>query len=216
MSRGKRRPVAGREEILATARTIGMRDGWKAVTIRSVAQELGYASPLLYEHFKDKEDLLTQIAVAALGQLQARLMERPPADHHAAFLKMVERYWTFMLEQPQLYRLMNAMDGVPIDKTVVAASAQPLCKVVAAAVRPWLGEKAGEAESEILADELWALLHGMSALYLDRAAPFDLARVSRAAERLIHGGLGGESLARLRTNKSDVSCRLIPGQARTT
>ena len=187
MRRGKRRPIAGREEILAAARAIGVREGWKAVTIRSVAQMLGYASPLLYEHFRDKEDLLTQIAVDALGQLEARLTEELPSDHWAAVASMVERYWTFMLEHTQLYRLLNGMDGVPIDKTVVGRSAQSLCKVVAESVGPLLGEKAGEADGQILADELWALLHGMSALYMDRVAPFDLAGVTSAIMTMIQG-----------------------------
>jgi AcrR family transcriptional regulator len=187
MSRGKKRPMAGREEILSAARAIGVRDGWKAVTIRSVAQGLGYASPLLYEHFRDKEDLLTQIAVGTLGQLEARLTEKLPSDREAAAVNMVERYWTFMLEHTQLYRLVNGMDGVPIDKTVVSRSAQSLCKVVAEAVRPLLGDFAGEADGQILADELWALLHGMSALYMDRFAPFDLERVTNAVMTLIEG-----------------------------
>lgn len=179
--------MAGREEILSVASAIGVREGWKAVTIRSVAQELGYASPLLYEHFRDKEDLLTQIAVDALGQLGARLAEKLPSDRRAAIVSMVERYWTFMIEHTQLYRLVNGMDGVPIDKTVVGQSAQSLCKVVANAVRPLLGKNGGEADGQILADELWALLHGMSALYMDRVAPFDLARVTSAVMTLIQG-----------------------------
>ena len=39
----------------------------------------------------------------------------------------------------------------------------------------------------MLADELWALLHGMASLYLDRFAPFDLARITNAAMTLIRG-----------------------------
>ena len=179
--------MAGREEILSAARAIGVREGWKAVTIRSVAQELGYASPLLYEHFRDKEDLLTRIAIDALGQFEARLMEHLPSDRRAMVLIMVKRYWAFMLEHTQLYRLVNGMDGVPIDKALLGRSAQSLCKRVAEAARPLLGKNAGEADAQILADELWALLHGMSALYLDRVAPFDLTRVADAAMTLIDG-----------------------------
>lgn len=187
MRRGKKRPVAGREEILAAARAIGIGEGWKAVTIRAVAEKLGYASPLLYEHFRDKEDLLTQIAVDALRQLELRLIERLPSDPWSAVKCMAERYWTFMLEQTQLYRLVNGMDGVSIDKTAMERSAQSICKAVEQAVRPLLGENAGDADGRILADELWALLHGMAALYMDRFAAFDLKKVNDAALKLIHG-----------------------------
>lgn len=187
MSRGKRRAVAGREEILAAARAIGVREGWKSVTIRSVGQQLGYASPLLYEHFRDKEDLLTQIAVGALGELEARLTEKLPSDPRAAVAYMVERYWTFMLEHTQLYRLVNGMDGVPIDKSAMVRSAQSLCKAVAAAVQPLLGENAREGDGQMLADATWALLHGMAALFMDRVAPFDLKKATHAVMSLIDG-----------------------------
>jgi hypothetical protein len=32
---------------------------------------------------------------------------------------VVQRYWSFMLEQPQIYRLLNGMDGVMIDRAKV-------------------------------------------------------------------------------------------------
>jgi AcrR family transcriptional regulator len=179
--------VAGRDQILSAARAIGARQGWRAVTIRSVAHKLGYASPLLYEHFRDKEELLTQIAVEAIAMLETRLMENLPTEGHAAILVMVERYWTFMLEHTQLYRLMNGMDGVPIDKDAVSRSAQNLCRVIGDRVQPLAGEGSTEADGQTLADELWALLHGMAALYLDRFAPFDLARVTNAVTRMIGG-----------------------------
>lgn len=187
MSRGRKRRTAGREEILSAARGIGVRDGWGAVTIRSVAQRLGYTSPLLYEHFRDKEDLLTRIAMEAIAMLEKELTAELPAGPIAACEKMAERYWAFVLEHRQLYRLMNGMDGAPIDKEAVGRSAESICGVVTRVVRPLLGEGAAEGEARMLADELWALLHGMASLYLDRAAPFDAARVTNAAVRLIRG-----------------------------
>jgi AcrR family transcriptional regulator len=187
MSRGRKRRMAGREEILSVARAIGVRGGWGAVTIRSVAQKLGYTSPLLYEHFRDKEDLLTRIAVEAIAMLEKELTAELPEDPAAACTKMAERYWAFVLEHRQLYRLMNGMDGALIDKEAVARSAESICGVVTRAVRPLMRDNAGKSEARMLADELWALLHGMAALYLDRAAPFDVARVTDAAMRLIRG-----------------------------
>ena len=196
MSRGRKRPVAGREQILSAAQTIGERQGWSAVTIRSVAQALGYASPLLYEHFRDKEELLTQIAVQAIAKLEMQLTQDLPADPQVAALLMVERYWNFMLEHTQLYRLINGMDGVPMNRDAVNRSAQNLCHMIADAVQPLICREAASADAQRLADELWALLHGMAVLYLDRAAPFDLARVTSAAIRMIEGARVARSFER--------------------
>jgi AcrR family transcriptional regulator len=183
MSRGRKRPVPGREQILAVARAIGVRKGWSAVTIPSVAQEVGYTSPLLYEHFRNKEDLLTQIPVEAIAGFEKRLTEKLPEDAEAALFTTVERYWNFMLKHTQLYRLANAMDGVLIDRRVVGP--QSLSKALGDSVRPLLKESASDAET--LVDELWAMLYGMAALYLDRFAPFDLTKVTAAVVQLVSG-----------------------------
>ncbi len=90
--------------------------------------------------FAIKKTLLTQVAVDSLGSLKQDSERTAPFDHRAAVVSIVEWYWTFMLDHAQLYRLVNGVDGVPIDKTILGQSAQSLCKVVAAAVRPLLGE----------------------------------------------------------------------------
>jgi len=186
---GKRRPVAGRGDILDAARAIGVRDGWGAVTIRAVANKLGYSSPLLYEHFHDKEHLLTEIAVEGLNQLHVFLAADPPKKSRTAVVVMMERYWAFVNENTQLYRLMNGMDGALIDNEKIGRAAQPLCMFLAGVVQPMLGKNATETDAMLLTYELWALLHGMAALYLDRSIPFDTERVVGAGLRLIAGAL---------------------------
>lgn len=184
---GRRRPVAGRADILDAARAIGVRDGWSSVTIRAVATKLGYSSPLLYQHFRDKEHLLTEIAVDGLNRLHAQLAADLPQPSRAAAVAMMERYWGFVLENTQLYRLMNGMDGPLIDNEEVGRAAQSFCKFLAGAVQPLMGKDPTEAEAMVLTYELWALLHGMAALHLDRSVPFDVESVVGAGLRLIAG-----------------------------
>lgn len=187
-SRGALRPVAGRQQILAAARSIGVRKGWKAVTIRAVAQRLGYSSPLLYEHFRDKEDVLTQLAIEGQLCLAKEFARDLPKASDAAVLLMVERYWSFMLKNKQIYRLMNGMDGVPIDREEVGSIAQRSFEAAKAVIRDWLIEGNGEGDgTDLLMDELWAVLHGMAALYLDRSAAFDLARAQHCVAKLLVG-----------------------------
>jgi AcrR family transcriptional regulator len=180
--------VAGREQIIAAARSIGVRRGWKAVTIRAVAQRLGYTSPLLYEHFRDKEDLLTQLAVEGQLSLAKELANDLPKVPDAALRLMVERYWSFMLKNKQTYRLMNGMDGVPINREELGSIAQRSFEAAKAVIRDWLTGENGQANgTDLLMDELWAALHGMAALYLDRSAPFDLKRAQDCVAKLLLG-----------------------------
>ena len=187
-SRGALRAVAGREEILAAARSIGVRKGWKAVTIRAVAQRLGYTSPLLYEHFRDKEDILTQLAIEGQHCLAGELAKELPQAPDAAVVLMVERYWSFMLRNKQIYRLMNGMNGVPIDRKKVGSIAQRSFEASKAVLRDWLIGGNGQANgTDLLMDELWAVLHGMAALYLDRSVAFDVGRAKDCVAKLLLG-----------------------------
>jgi AcrR family transcriptional regulator len=186
--RGAVRPVAGRQEILDAARSIGIRSGWKAVTIRAVAQQLGYSSPLLYEHFRDKQELLTELAIEGQVSLADALMRDLPADPYDALLSMVDRYWSFMLENEQVYRLMNGMDGVAIDREKVTAFSQRRFEAAIAILQAWLTTACGSGSGAApLFDDLWAVLHGMAILHLDRSAPFAVGRAKECVSKLLIG-----------------------------
>ena len=162
--------------------------GWKAVTIRAVAQQLGYTSPLLYEHFRDKQEILTELAIESQLVLAKELLRDLPTDPYRAVLAMVERYWSFMLENTQLYRLMNGMDGVLIDRDKVTAVAQRSFEAATAIVQPWLMTACGsDSAAGPLFEDLWAVLHGMATIHLDRSAPFDIRRAKDCVSKLLIG-----------------------------
>ncbi|HKE29461.1 MAG TPA: TetR/AcrR family transcriptional regulator [Bryobacteraceae bacterium] len=187
-SGGTIRPVAGRPEILDAARSIGIRMGWRAVTIRALAQQLGYTSPLLYEHFRDKREILTELAIEAQIALAREMLTDLPADPDGAVLVMVERYWYFMLKNQQLYRLMNGMDGALIDRDRVTSAAQHSFQPAIAAVRAWLMSVCGcRSGAGRLFEDLWSVLHGMAALFLDRSAGFDVQRAKDCVSRVLIG-----------------------------
>lgn len=187
-SRGRARKVAGRPEILAAARSIGIRMGWKAVTIRAVAQKLRYTSPLLYEHFRDKQEILTELAIEGQTALAGEILRDLPAEPYRALLSMAERYWSFMLANKQLYRLMNGMEGVVIDRDRVTAAAQRRFEGATDIVRKWLiTECKSDSGAELLFEDLWAVLHGMAALHLDRSVPFEIGRAKDCVSKLLIG-----------------------------
>ena len=103
-------------------------------------------------------------------------------------LSMVERYWSFMLENTQLYRLMKGMDGALIDRDRVTAVAERSFEAATAIVQAWLITACrSDSGAGLLFEDLWAVLHGMAALHLDRSAPFDIRRAKDCVSKLLIG-----------------------------
>ena len=111
-----------------------------------------------------------------------------PADPYDALLSYANRYWSFMRENDQVYRLMNGMDGVPIDRKRVREFSQHRFEGAIAILQAWLTTACGsDSGAAPLFDELWAVLHGMAAPYLDRSVPFDSSRAQACVERWLMG-----------------------------
>jgi hypothetical protein len=80
------------------------------------------------------------------------------------------------------------MDGVPIDRKKVGSIAQGSFEAAKGVVRAWLIKENAEAGMvDALIDELWAVLHGMAALYLDRSVLFDLERAQDSVGKPLLG-----------------------------
>lgn len=96
-----------RSKILNEAIGIVYREGPGRVTMRSLAEKLGYSAASIYLHFESKEELLKEIALYgfdALGAAMAPAAEVvDPAEAVAAAARC---YIDFGLEHPELYRLM--------------------------------------------------------------------------------------------------------------
>ncbi|MEM9052952.1 MAG: helix-turn-helix domain-containing protein, partial [Bacteroidota bacterium] len=56
-----KRESATREGIIAEALSLASEEGWKKVTVRAIASRLGYQPPVLYQFFKNKDDLIRSI-----------------------------------------------------------------------------------------------------------------------------------------------------------
>lgn len=63
------KPLITRRAAAETALALIDRDGLDALSLQSVARAIGVSAPSLYHHFKDKEELLTQVARYMLEEI---------------------------------------------------------------------------------------------------------------------------------------------------
>lgn len=68
----RRRGVSSGEMIEEAIR-LAKETGWHGITVRALAKRLGYAAPVLYEHFKSKEHLLRCVIRHGFQSLDAEI-----------------------------------------------------------------------------------------------------------------------------------------------
>jgi AcrR family transcriptional regulator len=96
-----------RSKILAEAIGIVYAEGPRHVTMRSLAEKLGYSPATIYLHFKNKEELIREIALHGYDRLAEAVAPAAAIDNPAAAVAdAARRYVEFGLQNYELYSLM--------------------------------------------------------------------------------------------------------------
>ena len=157
----KGRERAERESrIVAAARVIAEREGWDAVTIRRLADEIEYSQPVLYSHFENRDAIVAAVAVEGFQELAVALREAASGSTGRNALKNVAMaYLAFALGHPGLY---EAMFILPTDLRFAEAGTRPELRAgfeaLAAVVAPFC------VDVDVVTETFWAALHGLAAL----------------------------------------------------
>ena len=181
-----------RQDILDATRDIATQDGWRAVTIRKVAERIAYSAPTIYEHFESKEALLVELMQDGFRLLADALREVPPGeDPGARLVAVAAAYWDFAFQNPALYQVMHELGGVTFGTPQTPPAALDAFDVLSKAVQAAMPEGAIFADLEGEVEGLWVTLHGLISLTLagrikggvERAAGL----VAPAVEKMILG-----------------------------
>ncbi|MBB4372683.1 AcrR family transcriptional regulator [Bradyrhizobium sp. cir1] len=158
----KGRERAERERrITAAARAIAEREGWSAVTIRRLADEIEYSQPVLYSHFENRDAIVTAVAIEGFGELAKALHKAAhrSADRRKAIESVATSYLAFARQHPALYQ---AMFTLPTGLHFAEADTKPELKegfaALAAVVSP------SRSDVEAATETFWAALHGLAEL----------------------------------------------------
>jgi AcrR family transcriptional regulator len=96
-----------RERILDAARELFVAEGVEAVSMRKIADKIGYSATTLYNHFDDKDALLRALCEADFGALHESFQKIGQIKDPIERLRILGRtYIEFALLYPSHYRLM--------------------------------------------------------------------------------------------------------------
>ena len=160
---------------LLQASTLIIREaGVEGLSIRTLADRVGVSRTAPYHHFRDKQALLSALALQGFRQYSQQievLFCDPHLDGEQRLEQFVRHYLTFALENPELYALMF---GQPLWKS--GHPSDELRTEAYGAFRDFVRRVAGWQQQGVLpngcealrfAQVAWSTLHGLCRLVND-------------------------------------------------
>lgn len=165
-----------RGEILAAAKRLFAAEGYESATMRRIAAAVGVSGAALYVYFPDKEAILLAIAAETFAELLAALeaSQRAGGDPLRRFRAGLMTYIAFGRARPDEYRLtfQRKMIGQPVPGRHGGEieAADRSFDVLERGVTELMDAGIFQRRSSVLvAEALWACLHGVTALLLDHS-----------------------------------------------
>ena len=149
-----------RSQIIAAARKIAELEGWSAVTVRRLSDEISYSQPVLYSHFESRDGIIAAVALEGFRELGLALdRARQRAKQGSDVAAVANAYLEFADQAPALYEAMFALNlNIPFGDTAVS----PELPFAFSQILQLFSEQGTKAE--VVSELFWAGLHGIAEL----------------------------------------------------
>lgn len=179
-------------EIRDAALLLFARDGYRNVSLRAIAREVGRSATALYRYYESKDVLLASLRVEGFALLQTHLEDvradgQPP---EAAISAAMHAYLRFAQDHAELFRLMFELDQGDLADLAHVTKARRRAFASAIALAGDLVSARGSGDANQVAHILWVGMHGLASLAL--AHQLDLGQsydqlVDPLTQILFHG-----------------------------
>lgn len=168
---------AVRTVIMDAARELFIHQGVEAVTMRAVAQRIGYSATSLYLYFSDKEQLIRAVVDAdAIKLAQALKSTLEISDPLQRFLQFGQHYVQFALTNPNHYRMMFMTQHPSCDPALSSIEQNNpeqdgYAQLISVVTSAWHAGifKPTLTDPILIAQTVWAAMHGLCALQINLA-----------------------------------------------
>ncbi|MCR8843990.1 TetR/AcrR family transcriptional regulator [Paenibacillus sp. SC116] len=173
-----------RDRILEVARHLFVTKGYRAISMRSIGQQLGYSHGSLYYHFKDKAELfsaLVQDDFKRLGRLFEKVINQSPTDGMSKLEQVMLEFVSFGLNNPHHYEIMFMTRDEEL--LCYARTEQGRClEMFSTIVRQSLhSQLRTEQERHHIPRSLFLSIHGFISFYIQDQVTFDEIKPAAAA-----------------------------------
>lgn len=158
-----------RADVCRVAEVLFARHGVEGVTMRQIAVELDCSPTTAYRYFKNKEEILAAVRVAAFNRFceVIEVATRSSPEPRKSARNVGQAYLGFALENPDAYRMMFDVSQAAVTGNAELAEALARARrSMVAYVAPMIDKGILSGETYALGQMLWASAHGLVMLRL--------------------------------------------------
>jgi len=185
-----------KEKILAASSLILIQDGYEGLTMRRLANEIGYSATTIYLYFKNRDAIVAELGRSGLAVLEKYVTGASQvSDAKEALKQFASQYVRFSEEHPGLYRLIfmqgkdlaDAMFRSDTGREIDGAGLRVFSLMIRCFAQLQATDPAwSKVNPSKAAESFWTSLHGIISLKLAygkflQTAPADLAAFSVSA-----------------------------------
>lgn len=187
----------GRARLGGIAAELYARDGADGISMRTLAREAGISRSTPYSYFRDKDEILDCVRAIGFQRLGDVCLHAVASQERArdSLTAMGMAHVLFAAHQPKIYGLMFERPvSTSVSSPELVAAVERLRQAATAPLRECVGLGLFKGSESDLAGTLWAMLHGLAALYLTGhiGDEEELVRRFRLMDQMLDRGLGAE------------------------
>ena len=155
-----------RDSILSVARQIVLQEGWQAVSIRKIADAIGYSLPVVYTHFESKDAILEEFVKLGFSSLTeeiraAKDQSKTPEEQLTA---MAITYYQFAFDKREYYQMMFGLGMPSCERVKQIAEIATFGSLVIDTIRSIHPPLNDEQKVRLKFHTFWSILHGLTAI----------------------------------------------------
>ena len=169
VERKERQRKEVRESILQSAWNLVNEEGWQNLSIRKIADAIEYSVPVVYDHFENKEAILSEFNRQGFKLLGDQLSEAKKSRTTAPeqLEAIAYAYWDFAFNNKAYYQLMYGLGMPTCDSLEKVPELTAFIQVIFTTINELID--AGNKENGntwLKVHSFWSMIHGLVSINL--------------------------------------------------
>lgn len=155
-----------REAILVASRNIVTNEGWQAVSIRKIADAIGYSLPVVYDYFNSKDAILEEFVKNGFSMLATEIAKaKEKFDTPTAQLEAIgDAYFLFAFNHREYYQMMFGLGMPSCDRVKQIPEIGNFSSIIISIMQEMMTPPVIKEQTILKFHTLWSILHGLTSI----------------------------------------------------